>query len=398
MFRNVIPRAKAAPLTALLLFFVAVAPSSSENRGPLPVFLRQSAPRSREADDIARFLAGRPGTAGSRFTELEAEPAWQMHRQELDRTWHRVESASVPAMREFQQRELTGAPLENGIVFYPFGGPDALTVTILFPHSPVYILVGLEPAGTLPTVEQLAGQDLDVYLRQIRDSVSSELRRSFFITREMDRDFRGQIADGLFTPILHLLARTNHTILGYRYVRLDDAGQVAERAAGPIPPGSRPANAGVEVEFRTDEDQSVHKLFYFRVNLADAKLKQNTAFLTFLSSLKGMTTFLKATYYMPHRKEFSMIRGLILTGSAAVLQDDSGIPYQYFDASQWHIQLYGDYERPYGNSFRWMDQPDLRKAYSEPGTRPLNFRMGYGYSRVPSNLLLARKTVSSARR
>jgi hypothetical protein len=26
------------------------------------------------------------------------------------------------------------------------------------------------------------------------------------------------------------------------------------------------------------------------------------------------------------------------------------------------VQLYGDYRRPYG-SFRWFEQPDLRKAY-----------------------------------
>lgn len=33
-------------------------------------------------------------------------------------------------------------------------------------------------------------------------------------------------------------------------------------------------------------------------------------------------------------------------------------------------------------------QPDLRKAYDSLGTKPLSVRVGYGYSRIASNLLL----------
>ena len=54
------------------------------------------------------------------------------------------------------------------------------------------------------------------------------------------------------------------------------------------------------------------------------------------------------------------------------------------------MQLYGAYDRPYG-SFRWLEQADLRKAYLSSGPKPLDFRIGYGYGKVPSNLLFARK-------
>ena len=86
-----------------------------------------------------------------------------------------------------------------------------------------------------------------------------------------------------------------------------------------------------------------------------------------------------------------MIRDRILANSAAILQDDSGIPYRYFRPDVWKVQLYGDYQRPYG-AFRWLEQPDLRKAYAAAGTRPLSVRVGYGYSKIPSNLLLARQS------
>ena len=262
-------------------------------------------------------------------------------------------------------------------------------VTVFFPRNPTYILVGLEPAGTLLAPKQLGRKDLARYLAGVRSTVASELGRSFFITRQMDRQFRGQVTDGLLLPILELLVRTDHTVLGYRYVRLDEAGQIVERAPGYHAPG-KIGNKGVEIDFRTDGDQSVHKLLYFSVNLSNQSLRDNSPFQSFVSRLKGTTTFLKATSYMIHKPEFSMIREQVLSKSVAVLQDDSGIPYHYYGAAPWRVQLYGNYVRPYG-SFRWLEQPDLRKAYLTSGPRPLTFRIGYGYGKVPSNLLFARR-------
>jgi len=347
--------------------------------------------RRREADDTARFLAGLPGNTGSPFTELECDPAWQNHRRMVDQAWAKAESQGqmIAGLRGFQQQELARAPLAEAPVFYPFGGPDALTPVRCFPHSPTYVLVGLEPAGTLPSVESIQKKPMAGYLAAIRRAMASELGRSFFVTREMDRQFRGQVTDGLLLPILQLLVRTNHTILGCRYVRLDEQGRLTGRPADYHAPGNI-GNKGVEVVFRTDADQSVHRLFYLSVNLSDDRLKQDQAFLLYAGRLKGVTTLLKATSYMTHRSNFSMIRNLVLTHSDAVLQDDSGIPFHLFEPRVWKVQLYGDYKRPYG-SFHWLVQPDLEKAYRKPDVKPMLGPIGYGYRRIASNLLLAER-------
>lgn len=319
-----------------------------------------------------------------------------MHRRELDQDWNGVFAGSIPAMRLFQARELNASPIENSIVFYPFSGPDALMLAVLFPANPVYVMVGLEPAGTLPAPGQLEAKDLRHYLAQVRSTVYSELHRSFFITHQMDRQFRGQVTDGLFPMILQLLVRTNHTILGYRYVRLNESGQVVERPAYYRAEG-RIGNKGVEIDYCVDGRQDRHKLFYFSINLADARLRENEPFRLFLSRLRGMTTFFKATSYMTHRKEFSLIRDQVLANSAAILQDDSGIPYRYFGDGNWQVHLFGAYNKPYG-SFRGLEQSDLRKAYETLGLKPLGFRVGYGYGRIPSNLLLAKRSEVKAAR
>ncbi len=345
-------------------------------------------PHSREADDAGRFLAGLPGKPGSKFSELEQQDAWKVHQRELDRAWKSMDDQMLQGMRGFVSHELADRATQSGVAFYPFSGPDALMLTVLFPRNPVYVMVALEPTGTLPKPADFAKKDLGRVLGEMRESVASELHRSFFITRQMDHQFRGQVNDGLFPPILHLLVRTNHTILGYRDVRLDESGEVIDRPADWHSPG-RIANRGVEIEFRSDADGSVHKLLYFSVNLADDHLKEDPQFIAFVGKLKGMASYFKATSYMTHKPEFSMIRNAVLSNSSAVLQDDSGIPYKYFE-KPWQVQLYGSYSKPYG-SFRWLEQPDLRKAYETDAPKPLGFKIGYGYERQPSNLLLARR-------
>ena len=63
-----------------------------------------------------------------------------------------------PGLHKFQADELSDPSLAGRTVFYPFSGPDALTATAYFPHNPLYVMVALEPAGTLPTPGQIAAK------------------------------------------------------------------------------------------------------------------------------------------------------------------------------------------------------------------------------------------------
>jgi hypothetical protein len=344
-------------------------------------------PRTRDADDVARFIAGMPGKTGTPFAEIESGDPWKEHSRRLDTTWNNAETRLIRNLRDFQRNELRSPDVQSAPVFYPFGGPDALTVALCFPDSPRYVMVGLEPSGTLPSPAQIARKDLPKYFAEMRETVASELSRSFFITRQMDQQMRGQITDGVLLPILHLLVRTHHTILGFRYVRIDENGKIIDRDPDYHAPG-RIGNKGIELEFRSDSDRSIHELYYFTVNLSNERLAEDQPFLKYLSQMKGGTTLLKATSYMTHRRDFSVIRDQVLSSSAHILQDDSGLPFRYFQSSAWKVQLYGDYARPYG-SFRWLEQKDLREAYQASEVKPLALHIGYGYSRIASNLLFA---------
>lgn len=351
-------------------------------------------PRAREADDVARFLAGLPSRPGSAYATLEETEIWKEHRRKTDESWKRAETDFVGGMRAFGEGTLKQGTGPDRPLFYPFGGPDALTAVLCFPQSPAYVLVALEPPGTLPEAAQIQKKkDLPLFLGAIRESMASLLGRSFFVTRQMDKEFRGQLADGLMLPILSLLVRTDHQILGLRMVRVDEQGHVvawpADNAAD-----AKFRNRGVEIEFQGKEG-SPRRLSYFSVNLDDKHLERNLGFQAYVKELGAVKTLLKATSYMTHHPEFSIIRNEILAQSEAVLQDDSGIPYKFFDTAVWQVRLFGEYERPYG-SFRWLEQPALRQAYQSPGVEKLPFRIGYGFHRIPSNLLLARRLTTAA--
>lgn len=374
---------------------IAILASSACRNGPLGQPPRALSNPS-EADDAARFLAGVPGRGTSPFKPLEGDAAWKEHARRLDEMFRDDREHRLDAMKEFARTELS-RPEDLGCpVFYPFSGADALSVLTFFPGRKTYVMAALEPPGRVPRPEDFPPEELEARLLPLANTLASLLRKSFFVTREMDRQLRGQITDGVAQPLLIQLARSGYTITGYDYIQLDAHGRPVHRT-----PDVRRAefghNRGLRLDLTDPEQGRPVTLYYISLNLDDAHMRGNDAFVKFVSSFAAPCTMLKATSYMLHDSRFSRIRSLILSRSALILQDDSGVPWRYLAGAEWDVQLYGDYEKPYGKSFQFRAQPDLRAAYDDPArrVRPLKFRIGYGAGRVKSNLQVARRAHSA---
>ena len=103
------------------------------------------------------------------------------------------------------------------------------------------------------------------------------------------------------------------------------------------------------------------------------------------------TTYIKSASYLPHYKEFSNIRNLILAKSRFVLEDDTGVPFKYFSPKEWASQLYGEYIEPVSD-FKGVGQEDLRAAYADPSrVKPLPFHLGYHWGTNKDSVLFFRK-------
>jgi hypothetical protein len=344
------------------------------------------------ANDVARLLAGKPVGETSALKDVMESPAWKAHAEEFDRVWKSIETGRLPAMRRFQASDLDNPRMRQRVLLYPFGGPDVFNAVTLFPRNPAYILIGLEPIGDLPDETALRSH-LDRLLDSVRESLGSLFERSFFITREMDRSLRGQMFSGVLPDLLVQLARLDAEILSVSTVHVAEGGVIAPWDRTKVR-ARAVRNRGVEILFRRAGAPAPQRLYFFSVNLGP-KLAGNRAFLTYLDRTAPFVTLFKATSYMPHQEGFRAIREKVLATSEVVLQDDSGLPYSCYQSPDWALQLYGEYEKPYG-SFHYLEQPDLHRAYATPGAaKPLEFRIGYGFGKVPSNLLLARRKAVS---
>lgn len=374
------------PLLALLLFRLI---GSGNPQDPPPArYLGADAAARPDADDAARFLAGLPGRPESAYSTFEGLKEWESHRKAMERAWAPVAASRLPRMESFQRSELRIPQLTGRPVFYPFSGPDTLSILMFFPSQPVYVMAALEPVGTLPTPGQIRELNLEDYFSGIRATVLEPIQISFFSTKKLQQNLRGPHADGILVPMAMILARSNRRILRLRYICIRPDGGVME-CDGTEPSGRPKGVSGAEITFSTENGSATpQRLYYFCVNLADEKLRSDKAFLKYLEGLGTVTTLLKAASYLPHYPRYSLITQRILNQSTVILQDDSGIPYRRFRKGSWKIQLYGRYDQPI-ELFRELAQSELREAYVTSQVRPLPFSIGYGFGRMPSNLLLA---------
>jgi len=337
------------------------------------------------ANHAARFLAGLPALDGSPYKALESDPAWIEHKAKLDETFAKIDGPHTKPQRDFQKSEV--APVDKAKnVFYPFAGADSWNVYLFYPNAETYTLIGLEPPGTLFGTQAVlkSNANLGKKLGSIRYTLRSILELSFFVTKEMDHEYRGQITDGLLVPLLVLLARHDVTIDSIRYALVSDTGQIIDRDPKD-PKLPRNKNKCVEVTFSKNGKKQIMR--YLSADLV--ALQFNTGLLMYLDSLGRVNTYLKATSYMPHHESCDIIRANILGRSDLILQDDSGMPLRYLKATDWDVRLYGKYVKPI-TVFNYRSQADLRKAYEEPGrAKELHFPIGYGSNRSPSNMQLS---------
>lgn len=341
------------------------------------------------AEDAARFLAGLHGKSDGWFAGLERTPAWQSYAALLSRTWGELDASHFQPVRTFQERELSSIHSGSSFVFYPFSGPDVLYATLFFPNCRLFVLAGLEPVGSLRTLYDYRDNNVEAALRGWRNSLSSLFFRSFFVTGEMDREFRGRIADGLLPMILLLLVRSGHSVDGMAYGSLSPSGEFVMQGE-PGPDAEKSPTSGVEIEFHRENDSTSRTLYYFSTDLA-AGFGRDPRFPRFLHRFGMCDTLLKSASFLPHWRMCDSIRNYILENSNLVLQDDTGVPFRDFEASKWDVQLFGAYSHP-DRPFQREYQRDLAKAFqSKANVRKLGFSLGYGAGRRSSSLMLAQR-------
>jgi hypothetical protein len=377
------------------LLLIACSPSPHE---PPPVLVADTVAEVRDSvqpvlmtfdslDVIASILAGEY-RGGNKFPWITTNESYLAYVSETTPKWANFDTVRLKTLNRFARNELDNIVPSQKILFYPFSGPDILYPSVFFPAAQQFVLIGLEPIGSVPDL--FAIQDsLGRFFNDLNNTLNAILKYSFFRTESMREDLRSSTIDGVIPVCMLFLKKTGHRLLSIKRFTIDSTGR--KQFTPDTSMKKSGATKGVEFMYvnRAGEEKTMH---YFSVNAADYFLSKNKGMVKYLVGLGEFNTYLKGASYLLHKATFALLRQIILAQSAAVIQDDSGIALRYFinDAHQWDFSLFGQYSKPI-KMFQNRYQADLDSLYQSGNAKRLDFGIGYNYRDKNSNFMVAKK-------
>lgn len=323
----------------------------------------------------ALYLAGIKQKENNDIRKLEKDTSWIRYQNEIKSDWWKY-SGNLKHIKEWRDKEFTGIVDTTQTLFYPFSGADILNAYTFFPKATNYIMVGLEPVGSVPQFDRFQKDSVYQYFKLIRGSLHNILQTSFFKTNEMKNDFNNKEIDGTLPILMIFLAKTGNEITNIEKVNISKTGAMTKESYTKL---RGVKSKGVCISFKNSTTGKLSHVYYFSQDIGNSGL-DGSGFMKYLEGLEIHTTYVKAASYLMHKKFFSSIRNLILTKSEFLWQDDSGIPLRYINATNnWDVAYYGFYKKPI-DLFKDQYQRDLDSMYNKvKKVKPIPFFAGYQF-------------------
>jgi len=299
--------------------------------------------------------------------------------------WKALDEISLSKIPSWSEGNLSPYTKQLSTLFYPFGGPDIAYALKLFPNVEKYILVGLEPIGNFDSlIASIESTNSSSTFLAVKKAFSSYLKKGYFITSEMGEQLCNGKIRGTIYMILIELAKSGFCVNLIEDLSINSKGEPVPRQKGLMD--------CIRITFTPNEGGKSKIMYYVRTDLSNS----NRALSCLTNLVKGspFATFIKSASYALHDNNFSNLRSFILENTAAILQDDTGIPFRYFQNGKnapktWEVLVFGKYTHPTLPCFSRNIQKDLSSYYATNSTIEIPFRIGYGFTQDRPNLLLA---------
>lgn len=339
---------------------------------------------------VANIMSGIKDTS-SIYNFIQSSSDFKAFGKNFDKRWMAYDSSRLMNLRKFKENEISKVVKSQSTLFYPFSGPDILHAQTFFPEADKYVMIGLEPVGSLPEFKKEETDSLDTYFNKVNTSLNAILKFSFFRTQSMKNDLKNDEVDGTLHLLFLFLKRTGNQFCSAKPVTVDSSGTPKYVKSFDDLKKLKTNTRGVEIQF-IDIHKQLKTLYYFSLNAADGGLKSNKGFMAYLKGMGTINTYLKGASYLMHKNYFSMVRTVILNQSEHVIQDDSGIAFHYFldDIHGWNYSFFGQYLKPIP-MFSQFYQADLDSLYKKQGAKPIGFGIGYNFKDKNSNFMIASK-------
>jgi hypothetical protein len=334
-----------------------------------------------EINDIALLVAGMKVDSNSKNYQFTLSNNWKKYSNMLDKTWGKINANRLKKMQDWQKKELPDSVTKNRVGIYPFSGPDFLTFYTFFGDAPSYYMFGLEPLGKVPSLQTMSNDSLQLYYDGMEDATEDLLNLTFFRTNWMKTELK---KNGIIPIILYFLARTDNEIYAVDRCKIDSSGNLLKN------PEDSVYNVA-HIKFLDSKTKEIKNIYYLSADVSNYAMGNNPEITKFLEKIPEGNSYLKAASYLCHHSFMSNIRTLVVRKSKLILQEDSGIPYNFFPKENWNIKLYGQYVNPFKIfTDKIYVQENLRSDFKIPEmTNPLPFRLGYHSGTRTDNLMLA---------
>tara|TARA_Y100000385_G_C13089072_1_gene637839 strand:- start:234 stop:1436 length:1203 start_codon:yes stop_codon:yes gene_type:complete len=337
---------------------------------------------------LAQLISGIDRSYFSNESNLDST-YWTRYHKQVNTAFSKIKETRLDPMQQWMNGVSLDKIADTSLLFYPFSGADFLHAYYLFPEANDYLLLAQEKIGDIPDINSMKSNEVANYLNAVDQSLLDIYKRSYFITKRMKNDTKdGAELNGLLPLFYWFIARTDHEIVDVSDIFVDSASVLKQKKI--TTESSEGFIEGVKFLFRKKGSEKVKSMTYFSCDISNNGFEKNPEFKQYLSSIRPCNSFVKSASYLMHYKTFNEIKDLTLQKSKSILEDDTGIPYKYFDALQWDINLYGVYVMPVKDFSENRFQEDLSEAYLEEDKYrgELSFSLGYHWGTQAQNQML----------
>jgi hypothetical protein len=320
--------------------------------------------------------ASAQATASAPAPTLTAQQAAQVFAG-LDGHRTHLQSLATDAWGKYEKR--IGTPLQawskhevayagGGTVFYPFSGPDFLTVARMYPGADRYVLVAIQNARKPVRPERMPEAQRSKFESKLGGAWERFGSLGFFRTDDLDDDQRDQATGlGVTTILMAFSAR-----LGYEVTAVEPLAFNANKGEWEASPS---ASDWRSVRLSLQKDGHRTTLDYIRLDLSDKGL-QSPEVQTWIGHMAAQPVFLKAASHLLQEPHFSILRNALVSNAPLVVQDETGLDYTDLKKVG-GITLYGNFRQTH-RLFKNTKQTALAAAYkAEAHLHELPFAYSY---------------------
>jgi len=287
------------------------------------------------------------------------------NKQQADTAWQFYQQNMGEPMKHWAHDEVRF----NGqsTVFYPFSGPDFVTVSQLYPNASRYVMVAMQMAGEPASMANMSATRAQNFQSKFLREWMKFSRLGFFRTDDLNEDLRDKYAQiGVTTILITFALYSGYDVTDVYPIALDPQTNTFVKTDGPWK----------SVRLMLSKAGKPVTLDYVSLNLSDSFLSQAEPMRNWLNTETRNPVLIKAASHLLQESYFSILRDQLVANATMVVQDETGLNYSYLSQIG-KVDLYGGFLYPH-ELFNRKKQESLALAYKESkSVKPLPFAFSY---------------------